>query len=150
MTIAFLSANLLCHDYRWVNGRTSAFQGAVSLNASMFVAVLLASRASSSLEVALLMGAAVQVFALGPRVYRRVKLVSEAAHACAATALVASALALTLHINQLLGAAFALVVLYISLVFPLTFVYIQRYKNKINGPWDEAVPTRRALRDYPA
>jgi hypothetical protein len=26
MAILFLSANLLCHDYRWVNGRSSAFQ----------------------------------------------------------------------------------------------------------------------------
>lgn len=150
MAIAFLSANLLCHDYRWVNGRSSAFQGTVSLNASMFVSVLLASRASSSTEVALLMGAAVQVFALGPRVYRQVKLVSESAHVAVAIATVMSALAVTLHINQILGVAFILVILFITLVFPLTFMYIQRFKNKINGPWDEAVPTRRLVRDYPA
>jgi len=150
MAILFLSANLLCHDYRWVNGRSSAFQGTVSLNASMFVSVLLASRASSSTEVALLMGAAVQVFALAPRVYRQVKLVSESAHVGVAIATVLSALAVTLHINQILGVAFSLVILFITLVFPLTFMYIQRYKNKINGPWDEAVPTRRLVRDYPA
>jgi len=32
---------------------------------------------------------------------------------------------------------FGVTVLFVSVVCPLTFLYIQRYKNKINGPWDE-------------
>ena len=34
---------------------------------------------------------------------------------------------------------FGVTVLFVSVVCPLTFLYIQRYKNKINGPWDEVL-----------
>ncbi len=49
----------------------AAFSASVSLNAAMFVSVLLASRSPSNLHVYLLMCAAVEVFALAPRVYRQ-------------------------------------------------------------------------------
>ncbi|EKX34690.1 hypothetical protein GUITHDRAFT_119124 [Guillardia theta CCMP2712] len=143
MAITFLSVNLLCHDYRWVNGRSSAFGGSVSLNAAMFVSVILASRASSNLHVALLMCCAVEVFALAPRVYRQVKLSSEVAHGIVTSCLVLISLALLFHISPLLGTIFGFFVFFITWICPLTFLYIQRYKNKINGPWDEAVPIRR-------
>jgi len=143
MAITFLSVNLLCHDYRWVNGRSSAFGGSVSLNAAMFVSVILASRASSNLHVALLMCCAVEIFALAPRVYRQVKLSSEVAHGITTCCLVLISLALLFHISPLLGTIFGFFVFFITWMCPLTFLYIQRYKNKINGPWDEAVPVRR-------
>jgi phosphatidylinositol glycan class C protein len=67
----FLMVNLFCHDYRWVNGRGNSFEGSVSLNAAMFVSVMLASRApGGNTHVALLMCSAVEIFALAPRVYR--------------------------------------------------------------------------------
>ena len=52
----------------WTIGST--FQGSVSLNAGMFVSEMLASRTSNNVHVALLMGSAVEIFALAPRVYR--------------------------------------------------------------------------------
>lgn len=143
MTIAFLSVHLLCHDYRWVNGRGVAFGASVSLNAAMFVSVLLASRSPSNLHVYLLMCAAVEVFALAPRVYRQVKQLSEKAHGVVTLFLIAIALALSHHINPVLAFVLGSSVVFINCISPLTFIYIQRYKNKINGPWDEAVPIRR-------
>jgi len=71
----------------------------VSLNAAMFVSVILASRASSNLHVALLMCCAVEVFALAPRVYRQVKLSSEVAHGIVTSCLVLISLALLFHIS---------------------------------------------------
>mmetsp|Transcript_5860 Transcript_5860/g.11608 ORF Transcript_5860/g.11608 Transcript_5860/m.11608 type:complete len:158 (-) Transcript_5860:93-566(-) len=144
MTIAFLSLHLLAHDYRWVNGSTNAFGASVSLNAAMFVSVLLASRSSSNLHVSLLMCAAVEVFALAPRVYRQVKVLSELAHGLVTLFLVCIALSLSYHINPVLAFVLGFSVVFINLISPLTFMYIQRYKNKINGPWDEAVPIRRS------
>jgi hypothetical protein len=43
----------------------------------------------------------------------------------------------TALVAQALGVLFGVTVLFVSVVCPLTFLYIQRYKNKINGPWDE-------------
>eukprot|EP00293_Proteomonas_sulcata_P011363 CAMPEP_0184294902 /NCGR_PEP_ID=MMETSP1049-20130417/5961_1 /TAXON_ID=77928 /ORGANISM="Proteomonas sulcata, Strain CCMP704" /LENGTH=154 /DNA_ID=CAMNT_0026603321 /DNA_START=233 /DNA_END=693 /DNA_ORIENTATION=- len=143
MTISFLSAHLLAHDYRWVNGREKPFGGSVALNAAMFVSVLIASRSSSNLHVSLLMCAAVEIFALAPRVYRQVKLTSEQAHCVMTASLVLCALVVLYHINQLLGFVFGFSIFFITWIAPLTFMYIQRYKNKLNGPWDEAVPIRR-------
>ena len=134
--------NLICHDYGWVNGGARAFQGSVSLNAAMFVSVMLASRASSNMHVALLMCAAVEIFALAPRVYRYVKRLSESAHLVVSAVLMLLALVSISAINQAMCLLFAFIVLLDTVVSPLTLLYIQRYKNKINGPWDEAVPTR--------
>ncbi len=61
MTISFLSVHLFSHDYRFVNGKDAAFAGSVSLNAAMFVSVLLTSRSASNLHVALLMCCAVSL-----------------------------------------------------------------------------------------
>mmetsp|Transcript_60380 Transcript_60380/g.97839 ORF Transcript_60380/g.97839 Transcript_60380/m.97839 type:complete len:509 (+) Transcript_60380:16-1542(+) len=141
-SLLFLTVNLFCHDYRWVNGRGNQFEGSVSLNAAMFVSVMLASRASSNMHVALLMCSAVEVFALAPRVYRTVKLMSETAHVVLSTLLILLCFLVLSSIRKIFGQIFGFIAFFITCICPLTFLYIQRYKNKINGPWDEAVPTR--------
>eukprot|EP00802_Teleaulax_amphioxeia_P008282 Tamp_08290.p1 GENE.Tamp_08290~~Tamp_08290.p1 ORF type:complete len:479 (+),score=50.55 Tamp_08290:881-2317(+) len=138
----FLTVNLFCQDYGWINGKAATFQGSVSLNAGMFVSVMLASRASNNVHVALLMTSAVEVFALAPRVYRTVKIMSETAHILLSALLTIFCFLVLSSIHKALGCLFGLSVFFISVICPLTFLYIQRYKNKINGPWDEAVPTR--------
>mmetsp|Transcript_61882 Transcript_61882/g.152378 ORF Transcript_61882/g.152378 Transcript_61882/m.152378 type:complete len:487 (-) Transcript_61882:755-2215(-) len=143
MTISFLSVHLFSHDYRFVNGRDTAFEGSVALNAAMFVSVLLTSRSASNLHVALLMCCAVEIFALAPRVFRQIRLTSETASVTATVLFFVFALVLLQYLNALLAWIFALSVFSIAFVAPLTFMYIQRYKNKINGPWDEAVPTNK-------
>mmetsp|Transcript_27024 Transcript_27024/g.65229 ORF Transcript_27024/g.65229 Transcript_27024/m.65229 type:complete len:252 (-) Transcript_27024:139-894(-) len=143
MTICFLSLHLFSHDYKFVNGIDKPFGGSVSLNASMFVSVLLTSRSASNLHVALIMCCAVEIFALAPRVFRQVRLTSETAYCICAFILFALALFLLQTLNNLLAFLFAVVIFGITFVAPLTFMYIQRFKNHINGPWDEAVPTNR-------
>ena len=55
------------------------------------------------------------------------------------------AVALLAVLSMPAAAAFMAAVLFVSFICPLWLICIQKYKQKINGPWDEAVPKWSAL-----
>jgi phosphatidylinositol glycan class C protein len=54
--------------------------------------------------------------------------------------MVAAAAAILAPLSRPAALLFVLVVLLISLACPALLVSIHKYKAKISGPWDEAVP----------
>lgn len=81
-----------------------------------------------------------QVYLLCPFVRRYVRSASLTAHILLTAGMVAAALLLLLPLSGVLSLVFVLVILGVSFVCPYWLVHIQKFKAKINGPWDEAVP----------
>ncbi|XP_065068472.1 phosphatidylinositol N-acetylglucosaminyltransferase subunit C-like isoform X2 [Rhopilema esculentum] len=136
MTVGMLATNILLHDY--VSETPTASRSA-SLNASIFAAVCLASRLPSSWHAFVTVMLAMQIFAVIPQLRIRLKNHEKTAFvlltvtmgivACAMVAVVSYGFAVALAVSQ-----FAIV-----LLFPWWMMRLQRYKNNIHGPWDEAI-----------
>jgi len=47
---------------------------------------------------------------------------------------------LFLPISVTVAVLYAFAIIFITIGCPFWLVFIQKYKNEINGPWDEAVP----------
>ncbi|XP_063056489.1 phosphatidylinositol N-acetylglucosaminyltransferase subunit C [Engraulis encrasicolus] len=113
--------------------------GSLSLNAALFASVCLASRLPGALHTFAMLTCALLVFALWPCVLHRLRekaprwtfpciaaLVSCGGVASLASLWPAGALLLSLGLGTL------------TLVCPLLLVRLQRHKDNIQGPWDEA------------
>jgi phosphatidylinositol glycan class C protein len=81
-----------------------------------------------------------ELFLLLPYMRRYIRQTSAAAHLALTAAMVAAAGGLLAPLSRALLAAYAAGVVFVSLVCPAWLVSIHKFKNKINGPWDEAVP----------
>ncbi len=139
--------HLLTHDYLPSDPSAAHYASAgnaLSLNASLFAAVCLASRLGSALEAFSLLAAAILAFVLCPLL--RARIVSTRATdvpwTLAATAAVAAATlaAAAKAVSHFFAAAAAAAHILVVLVAPSLFVRWQEHKDTINGPWDEAVP----------
>lgn len=141
-TALLLLLHLFFHDYGYVNGDAKKFSAPVSLNAAIFASVLLASRVPSNLHVFGLISIAIELFALFPIIRHYLRRYSLLYHYTLTTLL--SLLTLILFAFMSLPAAiiYSITVLFITVACPFWLVFIQKYKNEINGPWDEAVPQR--------
>jgi phosphatidylinositol glycan class C protein len=81
-----------------------------------------------------------QLFMLSPFARRYIRNASMTAHLLLTAAMAATAALLLLPLSLAATAAFVVGVLSVSFVCPYWLVHIQKFKAKINGPWDEAVP----------
>ncbi|KAG9286701.1 hypothetical protein G9A89_012251 [Geosiphon pyriformis] len=146
LTVILFLANMLFHDYGSGNRTNIKFPGSLSTNAAIFASVLLASRLPSNSHVFGLMSFAVEWFALFPIFRRYTKSLSANFNIALTCLLFLLATALFLHISK------AIVILYISGITFITFccpfwlIWIQKYKNEIHGPWDEARPKLQRTR----
>mmetsp|Transcript_13855 Transcript_13855/g.24272 ORF Transcript_13855/g.24272 Transcript_13855/m.24272 type:complete len:303 (-) Transcript_13855:486-1394(-) len=141
LTIIALLLHLFLHDYNFVNSVTARLSGAVSLSSAMMAAVLVASLMPSDLHVFAQVLFALELYLLSPFVRRYVRVASLAAHVgvTVAMALATAGLlgvtagvpATLVYIGAHLGVAFAC---------PAVLIRIHKFKAKISGPWDEAVP----------
>ncbi|ETN66551.1 phosphatidylinositol glycan, class c [Anopheles darlingi] len=132
MTFFVLVLHLVFFDY----GISAALVSkAISLNAAIFGAICLASRLSSSLHAFVLLELAAVLFALGPflvsKLYSIQLLVLSIAVCC-----------YFLHsISHIILYSYLSLLLFVNVFCPWLFVRMQKYKNNINGPWDEAIVT---------
>lgn len=133
-----LVGNIVFYDYA-----TTELRGddSIALNAAIFASVMLASRLKSIAHVFGWMTLSIIWFALFPMLRRRIARLDKRLD-----------LLLTFFVILLTGSLlaiirFVLLVIYISTVLigtiicPAIFVYLQRFKNEIHGPWDEALPS---------
>lgn len=81
-----------------------------------------------------------QLYLLSPFMRRHVRSASPAAHVGLTAAMAAAAAALLAPLSGALAGLFAAGVMSVSLLCPWALVRIHKFKAKINGPWDEAVP----------
>ncbi|XP_062857365.1 phosphatidylinositol N-acetylglucosaminyltransferase subunit C [Trichomycterus rosablanca] len=133
MTAVMLMAHLVSFPYT-----QPSLSGSLSLNAALFASVCLASRLPGTLHTFAMMCCALLIFALWPCLLQRLRLKAEWTFPCAAGlvcvgGVVGVGTLWPVGALLLLG---ALVVL--TLVCPLLLVRLQRHKDNIHGPWDEA------------
>ncbi|KAJ2415729.1 glycosylphosphatidylinositol anchor biosynthesis [Coemansia sp. RSA 2530] len=140
MTVIFFGVNLAFHDYSTGNLTNIRFPGSVSLNAAVLASVLLASQLNNNLSVFAFLSFALKWFALFPIFRRYLKRISDAASMATTMVLVLMATALFMYINKAVALLHIFSSLFITFVCPLWLIWVQRYKNEIHGPWDEARP----------
>ncbi|KAJ1965788.1 glycosylphosphatidylinositol anchor biosynthesis [Dipsacomyces acuminosporus] len=140
MTVLFFFVNLAFHDYSSGNLTNIRFPGSVSLNAAVLAGVLLASRLDSNLSVFAFLSFALQWFGLFPIFRRYLKRISAAASMATTLALALVAAVMFFYISRAIAMLHVLSTSFITFGCPLWLIWVQRYKNEIHGPWDEARP----------
>ena len=81
-----------------------------------------------------------QLYLLSPYVRRYLRQAAPAAYTVLTFAMPLVAMGLLAPLSPVLMSAFLAAVLFVSLLCPFWLVRIHKFKAKINGPWDEAVP----------
>ncbi|CAO3568826.1 unnamed protein product [Mortierella alpina] len=142
-TVLFL-ANLAFHDYDSDLKSNIKHPGSLSTNAAIFASVVLASKLETDSQVFGLLAFTVQWFALFPMVRRQLKSISIRSSIVLTLVLVLTAAWLLSSISSAIVVVYLLGMVFVTFVCPLWLIWIQRYKNKIHGPWDEARPIQRS------
>ena len=136
MTVLMLGMNLLMHDY----GASGAIVSkAASLNTAIFGSVCLASRLPSSWHAFVTVIMAVEIFALFPLFREQVKVFIPGSHFMMTWGLLVVALVSVVTISIFAGIFFLLAQTAVIFLCPYWLVRLQRFKDNIHGPWDEAV-----------
>eukprot|EP00160_Parvularia_atlantis_P004220 Unigene13550_Nuclearia_a/m.41040 Unigene13550_Nuclearia_a/g.41040 ORF Unigene13550_Nuclearia_a/g.41040 Unigene13550_Nuclearia_a/m.41040 type:complete len:370 (-) Unigene13550_Nuclearia_a:13-1122(-) len=142
LTSILFFSNLLLHDYSTVTATNVAkLPGALSLNAAISGSVMLASRLPSTWHVFGLMALAIEWFALFPMFRRYLHLLAPEYSTRITLAMVLLTTALLATLSTTITVLFGASVLFITFVCPYWLLWMQRYKNEIHGPWDEATLT---------
>ncbi|KAG9320019.1 hypothetical protein KVV02_002071 [Mortierella alpina] len=132
--------NLAFHDFDSDSRVNIRHPGSLSTNAAIFASAVLASKLATHMHVFGLLVFAVQWFALFPMVRRQVKIISIRLSVVMTVVLVCSATKLLSPISSAIVVVYLSGMVFVTFVCPFWLIWIQRYKNKIHGPWDEARP----------
>lgn len=136
MTVFMLLGNLIFYDY----GTTKVVASQhLSLNASIFASVCLASRLPSTLHAFATVILAMQLFALWPTLRKRLKKELPWTQSIMTWFSACAAFIALLSVRLVPALGFGLAHLFITYICPLWLIRLQPYKNTIHGPWDEAV-----------
>ncbi|KAG8929769.1 hypothetical protein FRC03_009257 [Tulasnella sp. 419] len=116
----------------------------LSMNAAISASVVLASRLSSNLSVFALITFSVQLFALFPILRRRLQHSAPLwLRTLVTTGLVILAIGLFVSISRVIAILVTAILAFVTFACPFFFIWAQKYKNEIKGPWDPAVPIVR-------
>lgn len=139
LAIAFSSVHLVFYDYSYIHdSEVDVFSGTLSLNASMFTAVLLASRLKNIEMVFSFMLLAVICFSFYPSVARLMYQRSLALHLAVTLFQWGLASSLLFFLDFALFTFFQFLIIFVWIVCPLWLQQMQRYKKTFRGPWDIA------------
>eukprot|EP01031_Cornospumella_fuschlensis_P036460 gene36460-44228_t len=140
LAITFSVVHLAFHEYS-ASVQSPHFSAAISFNAAIFTAVLLASRLQHRHSVGIVMlfiVLAVLAFSLFPIVARLVTLRSSVLHWLLVLAQWLATTALLRHLDFTLLIVYEVVAALLFVVAPLLFLYLQTLKLAYHGPWDIA------------
>jgi len=142
LSAALFFIHLFSQDYAYVSGLSKRYSAPISLNAAIFASVLLVSRLPSVPHVFAIISVAIELFALLPMLRRSVKMYSSTLNIVITILFCMVTFGVLVVVSYTLSLVYVLGILFISLICPYWLIEIQKYKNTIHGPWDEAVPTR--------
>ncbi|XP_037934370.1 phosphatidylinositol N-acetylglucosaminyltransferase subunit C [Teleopsis dalmanni] len=129
-TTFVMMLNLVFYDYGLSVAMVSK---AISVNAAIFGAICLASRLSTSYHAFVLLVEAAIIFVLYPmlttRCWRWYFFLPIFLNCCY----------FLYYISKVIFYTYLIISLFINFICPSIFVTLQRYKNNIHGPWDEAI-----------
>lgn len=112
--------------------------GSLSLNAALFASVCLASRLPGALHTFAMLSCALLVFALWPCLLQRIRENSPSQFVGVCLGVCIGGVG-GLGSQWVVGAVLlALALVSVTLLCPLLLVWLQRHKDNIHGPWDEA------------
>ncbi|GFV49379.1 phosphatidylinositol N-acetylglucosaminyltransferase subunit C [Trichonephila clavipes] len=135
MVVLMMIVHVLFQDY---GADAAIVSSTLSLNSALFAAVCLASRLPSVQHTFALVVLSVKLFVLLP-VFRR-KLKNDISCLLFITGVFVGIILIALYyISVVYAILFAILCVCINFVFPALFIYCQKYKENIFGPWDEAV-----------
>ncbi|PVV03098.1 hypothetical protein BB560_002428 [Smittium megazygosporum] len=140
LTVLFFILNLGFHDYFIDNLTRINSMGSISVNTAVLACVLLASRLQSNNLVFAFLVIALLWFALFPLLRKLLIVFSKKASIILTAVLVALGTILFLPISKAVSLVHFSLSFFITFIFPVWLIWIQRYKNEIHGPWDEATP----------
>ncbi|PLW13121.1 hypothetical protein PCANC_15539 [Puccinia coronata f. sp. avenae] len=150
LSSVLLTINILLADYRdgreslMVEGLDVSFPSALSINAAISASVVLASRLPSNADVFALVLFAVEWFGLFPLMRRDVmrkypdslfRPVVLNISLSSLAFLISSTLSISVGLIYLMAVPLGTV-----FILPGIYVWLQRYKRDLGGPWDCAVP----------
>ncbi|KAI9333010.1 phosphatidylinositol N-acetylglucosaminyltransferase subunit C [Obelidium mucronatum] len=136
--------NLVFCDYGVVNVDTVRYPDSFSINAAIFASVLLASRLSNNLKVFSLMSLSFEIFALFPILRRSLRAESRTNDIVMASLLAVISLWCISTVSWRAFVVHFCVLLFVTFICPVWFLGVQKYKDEIRGPWDEAKPVFRS------
>ena len=125
--------NLLLKSYTIRKG--IQLKDGFSINAGFCGSVLLASRLNATTQVFNLLQLSVSMLCFIP--YFTISVDSAIFHKCMTTLLLCCTLCIWTVLNDSIAWLIIGLVVFISGISPLLFLYLQRYKTVMNGPWDE-------------
>ncbi|KAI8581900.1 hypothetical protein K450DRAFT_229778 [Umbelopsis ramanniana AG] len=140
LTACLFIVNMLSHDYSAGPRNIIKFPGSLSTNAAIFASVMLASRLQTNMGVFGLTAFAVEWFALFPIFRRHLQNTTQAGHTALSIIMLAASVTLFIHISKAVVFIYILGITFITFICPAWLIRIQKYKNEIHGPWDEAQP----------
>lgn len=136
LTGLLVCINLMCHNY---GEEGDGEPNPVALNAAVFASVMLASRLDSKTQVFGLVSLAVIWFSLFPIARYFINGKRQPFSLLALTGLLSGLTSIGLYrVHSRLFIAYLGLSGFMLLVCPLWYFHLQKYKNNIHGPWDEA------------
>ncbi|GAA95007.1 uncharacterized protein L969DRAFT_89425 [Mixia osmundae IAM 14324] len=140
-TVLFLISSILGnHVLRRTRSAQAEFPAALSLNAAVSAAVVLASRLQSNASVFALLLFSVEWFAFFPITRQQFTTADAPSRAMSASLGLGIATVLCLSMtSSTVTALYLLAVSTTSLLCPAALTWLQQYKNELRGPWDMAV-----------
>ncbi|XP_017284255.1 phosphatidylinositol N-acetylglucosaminyltransferase subunit C [Kryptolebias marmoratus] len=134
---AMSAVMLLAHLVSFPYGKPSP-PGSLSLNAALFASVCLASRLPGALHTFAMLTCALLVFALWPCLLQRLRENAPCQFTGVCVGVCVGGVGGLA--SQSLGGAvlFSLALVSVTLLCPLLLIWLQRHKDNIQGPWDEA------------
>ncbi|KAI9308486.1 phosphatidylinositol N-acetylglucosaminyltransferase subunit C, partial [Cunninghamella echinulata] len=140
MTVYCFLANVLSHDYAPQSRTRVKIPGSISTNAAIFASVLLASRLDTNLDVFSLLSFAMEWFALFPIFRRHLQDLHPKLSITLSTIMQSLCIILYLNISKAIVILYLMGFCFLTFICPYWLIFIQKYKNEIHGPWDEARP----------
>lgn len=136
--------NVACHHYGL--DPTKPYRSVVSTNLSFANGIVLASRLSSSFSVFCFLVFSVEIAVLVPIFDFRLRQHLRRLHYLLA-ALVGLACCSMLYVvhGPLFVGLYLGGIVFVLVFLPLYFLFLQRYKNELQGPWDVAKPVVRSI-----
>ncbi|KAG9508486.1 Phosphatidylinositol N-acetylglucosaminyltransferase subunit C [Fragariocoptes setiger] len=129
--------HLIFYDY---GAKAAIVNRHISLNAAIFGAVCLASRLSSSYEAFALLIAASDIFLMSSMLREWISRLGLRTLQITITIILSSVAVIGLAVMTIATYAilFGLCIIATNLICPYVFYKLQKYKSKLQGPWDEA------------
>ena len=136
LTGLLVCINLMYHNY---GEEREAAPNPVALNAAVFASVMLASRLDSKAQVFGLVSLAIIWFSLFPIARCFINQRWNPQGVVALTLFLSVLTGAGLYqVHQLLLYSYFALSVFLLVVCPLWYFHLQKYKNNIHGPWDEA------------